>query len=42
MSILGLNGLKQAVQGILSSLVKRIPAIKLFKNPIRYVVVNGK
>ncbi|MCX6233647.1 MAG: transposase [Bacteroidetes bacterium] len=38
MSILGLNGLKQAVQSILSLLVKRIPAIKLFKNPIRYVV----
>jgi hypothetical protein len=35
MSILGLNGLKEAVHSLLSSLVKRISAIKLFKNPIR-------
>ena len=35
MSILSLNGLKEAVNSLLSSLVKRISAIKLFKNHIR-------
>ncbi|MFH1160167.1 MAG: transposase [bacterium] len=35
MSILGLNGLKEAVQSLLSSLVNRIPVIKLSKNSKR-------
>jgi transposase len=35
MSILGLNGLKEAVQSLLSVLFKFIPTIKLSKNPIR-------